>query len=382
MDKHVTVTVEAIDAKKERTRFIRAAKPAFTDDPVYIAPLELEVGSRIDPAENPTLKSSPHCFWVASKNGKDVGRIAALVNSGHIDRYNDDTAHFGFLDAIDDPEVFDALITTAEEWARAQGMKRLAGPFSLSVNEEVGMLVDGFDTPPYVLMPHGRPWYQTHVEAAGYTKAMDLFALSYENEKNFIPEKRQRFVDRALSSDKVVIRNADFSRFKEEIATAVDIFNDAWSDNWGFIPFTDENADHMASELRPLIEKHNFVICTYDGEPAAFAIVLPNINQMIRDFDGKLLPFNWAKLLYRLKFSPIQQARMPLMGVRKKLQGKPVGLAFAYKMIQVMNNANMDKGLVSSELSWILESNTAMLNVLKDMGGEIYKTYRIYEKAL
>jgi hypothetical protein len=138
----------------------------------------------------------------------------------------------------------------------------------------------------------------------------------------------------------------------------------------------------MASELRPIIEPHNVVICEIDGEPAAFALALPNINEAIRGFDGKLLPFNWAKLLYRLKISRVKTARMPLMGVRRKLQGKPVGIAFAYRMIDLTNSANIDRGVTGSELSWILETNGPMLSMLIDMGAKIYKTYRIYEKAL
>ncbi|MEO0399033.1 MAG: hypothetical protein AAF224_06360 [Pseudomonadota bacterium] len=376
------VVVEAVSGADGRKAFMAAAKPAYTDDPHYIAPLEFEVGARLNPKANPVLKNAAHQLWVAKIDGRAVGRIAAIVNPLHLDRYNDATGHFGFIDGVDDPAVFDTLLTTAEEWLRAQGMKRIVGPLSFSVNEETGLLVDGFDAPPYVMMPHARPWYKDYIEAGGYAKAMDMFALEYRNVKEFIPAKRQAFVDRALNKPKVNLRNVDFSRFKEDVRTAISIYNDAWSENWGFIPFTDEQAEHMANELRPILTKMNFMICEYDGEPAAFALVLPNINEAIHDFDGKLLPFNWAKLLYRLKIKGLTEARMPLMGVRKKFQGKPVGAAFAYKMIDVMNRANIDRGLQSSELSWILENNTAMLNMLIDMGGRIYKTYRVYEKAL
>ena len=232
------------------------------------------------------------------------------------------------------------------------------------------------------MMPHARRWHRAHVEAAGYRKAMDMYALRWVNARQFLPERRKKFVERAISSPKVSIRNIDFARFKEDICTCVEIFNDAWSDNWGAVPLTREQAEHMASELRPIIEKHNVTICSYDGEPVAFALVLPNLNQAIGDFDGRLLPFNWAKLIYRLKIKGLTQARMPLMGVRKKLQGKPVGPALAYKMIDMMNLENMRRGLQSSELSWILENNERMLNMLTDMGAEIYKTYRVYEKDL
>lgn len=377
-----TLKIRPVDGPKGRKEFISAAKPVYAGDPNFIAPLEFEIGARLDPAKNPGLKDAPHQLWVAERNGEIVGRISAIANPAHLNRYHDDTGHFGFLDAVDDAHVFAALLATAEEWLRGRGMKKIAGPFSFSVNEECGMLIDGFDTPPYVMMPHGRPWFQAHTEAVGYTKAMDMFALEWIPKRDFIPEKRLRFVERALRSPKITIRQLDFSRFTEEIRTIVDIFNDAWADNWGFIPFTPEQATHMASELRPIISDYNTVMCEIDGEVVAFGLALPDINNAIAEFDGKLLPFNWAKFLYRLKMKGIPRARMPLMGVRKALQGKPVGAAFAYKIIEMVNTANIDRGLEASELSWILETNAPMLNMLTEMGSRIYKTYRIYEKPL
>lgn len=377
-----SITIEPVSGPAGRRAFIRAGKVAYEGDPAYVAPLEFEVGARLDPGANPALKGADVQLFIAKKDGAVAGRISAFVNPLHLERYNDATGHFGFLDAIDDRDVFAALLTAAEEYFRARGLKKSAGPFSFSVNEECGLLVSGFDTPPYVMMPHGRPWHQRHVEAAGYAKAMDMHALRYIPRRQFIPERRMKFIERALASPKVSVRNIDFARFDEEIATLVDIFKDAWSDNWGFVPMTKAQVAHMAKELRPIIERYNIIFCEYDGEPVAFGLVLPNVNVAIRDFDGKLLPFNWAKLLWRLKVKKLPEARMPLMGVRKKLHGKPLGAAFAYKIIEMVNTANMDNGVVSSELSWILENNTDMLTMLTDMGAEIYKTYRVYERAL
>ncbi len=377
-----SISVEEVSGPSGRRDFIRAGKVAYAGDPHYIAPLEYEVGARLDPAANPALMGADVALFIAKKDGAVAGRISAFVNPLHLERYNDGAGHFGFLDAIDDAEVFAALLKSAEDFFRARGLTKSAGPFSFSVNEECGLLISGFDAPPYIMMPHGRPWYAPHVEAAGYAKAMDMHALRYIPRRQFIPEKRMKFIERALSSPKVSIRNIDFRRFDEEIATLVDIYKDAWSDNWGFIPMTEAQIAHMAKELRPIIEPYNIIFCELDGEPVAFGLVLPNVMQAIRDFDGKLLPFNWAKLLWRLKVKKLPEARMPLMGVRKKLHGKPLGAAFAYKIIEMVNSANMDNGVISSELSWILETNTDMLTMLTDMGGEIYKTYRIYEREL
>jgi GNAT superfamily N-acetyltransferase len=376
------IEISAVSTPAERRAFIRAGAVPYADDPNYVAPLEFEVGSRLNPNANPALKDAPHQLFIAYRDGAAVGRISAMINPLHLQRYKDDCAHFGFLEAIDDPSVFADLLGAAEEWAKKRGMKKIAGPFSFSVNEECGLLVDGFDTPPYVMMPHGRPYYAPRVEAQGYGKAMDMHALSWIPERRIMPEKRARFIEKTLANPKIRIRNIDMRRFAEEIRTVVDIYNDAWSDNWGFVPMTEAQVAHMASELKPIIEPHNVVFCELDGRVEAFALALPNINEAIREFDGRLLPFNWAKLLWRLKVKKLSTARMPLMGVRKKLQGKPVGIAFAYKMIDMTNSANIDRGVTSSECSWILETNKPMLAMLIDMGCKVYKTYRIYERAL
>lgn len=376
------IDIRPVKTPAERKTFIRLAKAIYADDPNFIAPLEFELGARLDPEKNPTFKNSPHQLWIAYRDGAPVGRISAIVNKAHLDFHKDGAGHFGFFECADDEAVAGALIETAAAWLKEQGMAKIAGPFSFSVNEECGLLVDGFDTPPYVMMPHGRPSYAGYFEQNGFQKAVDMYALQYFPRRDFIPEKRRRFIDRAMSNPKVSVRLLDTKNFARDIHTVVDIFNDAWSDNWGFVPFSDEQIAHMAKELRPIIEKHNVVFCELDGEPVAFGLVLPNINRAIHDFGGKLLPFNWAKFLWRLKVKDLGQARMPLMGVRKKLHGKPMGAAFAYKIIDMVNNANMDRGVVHSELSWILENNKDMLTMLTDMGGEIYKTYRIYEKPL
>lgn len=376
------IDIRPVETEGERKAFIQAGHPAYAGDPHYIAPLEYEVAARLNPKSNPVLKGADHKLWIAYKDNAVVGRISAIVNPLHLQRHNDATGQFGFLDGIDDKSVFAALFEAAEDWLRTKGMTRATGPFSFTVNEECGLLVDGFDTPPFVMMPHGRPWYGPHVEACGYVKAQDMHALHYVNDKDFIPEKRKKFMEKAIANPKVEIRNIEFKNFVSDIKTLVNIFNDAWSDNWGFVPFTDAQAEHMAGELRPIITKENVVLCYVDGEPAAMGLVLPNINEAIADFNGKLAPFNWAKLLWRLKVKGLSSARMPLMGIVKKFQGKPLGAAFAYKIIDMVNSANIDAGVRNSELSWILESNPAMLNMLTDMGGKVYKTYRIYEKAL
>lgn len=376
------IEIRQVVSSAERKQFIRFPNTLFRDDPAYVAPLEFELEARLDPAKNPGLKNSQSALWLAFRDGEPVGRISAIVNAAHLERYGDAAGHFGFLDAIDDDAVFDALMETASAWLVVRGMKKIAGPFNFSVNEECGVLVSGFETAPYIMMPHGMPYYQSQLERMGLVKAMDMHALEWLPRLDFIPEKRLRFIEKAITKPNIYIRNIDFNRFEDDIRIVVDIYDDAWSDNWGFIPFSEDHIRHMASELRPILQKHNVVLCYYDDEPVAFGLVLPNINYAIRDFNGKLLPFNWAKLLWRLKVQGIPQSRMPLMGVRKSMHKKPVGAAFAYKIIEMVNRANIEHGVTHSELSWILDNNESMLAMLLDMGATIYKTYRIYEKPL
>lgn len=382
LDTADTLAIRPVETPADLKTFIRLPNALYADDPHYIAPLEYELAARLDAQKNPILKGNPVKRWIAWKGGKPVGRIQAFVNKAHLDRHQDGAAHFGYFECIDDRAAANGLIAAASEWAKSQGLNKIAGPFNNSVNEETGLLVDGFDTPPYVMMPHGRPYYAALFEAQGFTKAIDMYALKYLPRIDFIPEKRKRFVDKALDTPKVSFRTINMSDFKGDIRRLVNIFNDAWSDNWGFVPFTEDQVEHMAAELRPIIEPYNIVFCDYEGEPAAFSLVLPDVNYVIRDFGGKLLPFNWAKLLWRLKVKKPPRARMPLMGVVKKLHKRPVGPALAYKMIELSLQENLKRGLADSELSWILETNESMLAMLLDMGGEIYKTYRIYEKAL
>jgi len=377
-----SITIKPVETAADRKEFIRLANTLFADDPNYIAPLEFELEARLNPAKNPGLKDAKHQLWIAYKDGIAAGRISAIVNHAHLNIHKDATGHFGFLDAIDDNGVFDILLKTASAWLRDNGMQRIAGPFSFSVNEECGLLISGFDTPPYIMMPHGRPFYQQHLERLGYTKAYDMHALEWYPKRDFIPEKRLRFVEKAINKPEVSIRNLKAGDLLGDIRTIIDIYNDAWSENAGFIPFGEDHARHMANELKPIIQEHNVVLCYYKGEPAAFGLVLPNVNRVIRDFNGKLLPFNWAKFLWHAKVKGIDQSRMPLMGVRKHLHKKPVGAAFAYKIIEMVNSSNIDHGVTHSELSWILEDNESMLSMLLEMGAEIYKTYRIYEHPL
>lgn len=376
------LTLSPVSTPAERKRFIRMTLELYHDDPAHVQPLDYEAMARLDPAKSPLLHDADHQLWVVMRGDKVVGRIGALINSSYIHHYNEQCGHFGYFEAVDDPAVIDLLFQTAEGWCHDRGMTKIAGPYNFSVNEECGLLVDGFERPPAVMMPHGKPYYAAHVSRLGYEKATDMFALWYPARHGFMPERRQKFVSKLVDKPHIEVRNFNLKNLEAEILTAVEIFNDAWQDNWGFVPMSPAEAKHMAGELRPVLTEYNTVMCIVDGEPSAFGLVLPNINEVIRDFQGKLLPFNWAKFLWWLKISKPTTVRMPLMGIRQKLQGKPLGAAFAYKIIEMVNNSSVDNGVKHAELSWILESNEAMITMLEDIGGVVDKTYRIYDKSL
>jgi hypothetical protein len=283
------------------------------------------------------------------------------------------------LDAEDDAETFAALVKTAEDWLREQGVSRVRGPLSLSINDEVGMLVEGFQTPPVFMMGHGKPYYRTRLEQCGFDKAKDMFA--YMIEPDFpAPKVMKRLL--AKSMNRIRIRPLDRSRFDEELALIRDIFNDAWADNWGFVPFTEAEFKDLGHSLRVLVASDLIQIAEVDGEAAAFIVALPNVNEVIRDFGGKLAPFNWVRLLWGLKARFPKSVRVPLMGVRRSFHNTPLGPGLAFLVIDAVRKHLITRGVRQVELSWILEDNDGMRNIIESIGGLPYKRYRVFEKQL
>ncbi len=262
-------------------------------------------------------------------------------------------------------------------------MKRVVGPVSFSMWDQPGLLVEGFDTPPYVLMGHARPYFAGRIEATGYRRAEDLLAYRYSPDMA-VPDVMRRILNRALRRGELKVRTIrmDKKHVDEEIGLLLDIVNDAWSDNWGFVAMTKAEIDDLAGILKLLLRPGDVAIAEYQGKPAAFAAVFPNLNEAIRDLGGRLLPFGWAKLLWRMKVRRPKSARMPMMGVRKTLQSSPMGAALALAVIEATKKFNYAHGLTDSELSWILERNEGVRHVIELVGGVPYKRYRIYEKPL
>jgi hypothetical protein len=370
------VEVVAVKSPAEMDRFIRLPFALYASDPNWVPPLLLEREEALSPKKNPYFQHAEAKFWLARQDGRDVGRISA-----QIDRLVKDpeVGHFGMIAAEDRPEVFAALFAAAEGWLRERGKKRVLGPFNLSINEETGLLVDGFDTPPMLLMGHDARYTGPRIEALGYVKAKDVIAYIRDTESE-LPSTVQRFIARRLPGT-MKVRNLDTRRYKEEFDTVTEIFNDAWSQNWGFIPFTEAEIAHMAKSLKPLIDPKCVVIVELNGRAIGFGIALPNLNELIADFKGKLIPFNWLKLLWRMKRGA-RTARVPLMGVRRSFNGGLIGGLAPLLIIDSIRKALRDKGVRQVEMSWILENNRPMRHMIEQLGGVAYKTYRVYEKPL
>lgn len=378
------VTVEAVTTAAQRRAFLDLPYRAYRDLPAWRAPLRLERKAQINPKHNPALARMDHALMLARRGSQVVGRIAAFVNPAHLAVHGDATGHFGFLDtAAPDLAAVAALTRAAEDWLRARGMARIAGPFNFSVNEECGLLVDGFDSPPMLMMPHGRPDYAAALEARGYAKAMDLYAFLHDFDETYsAPPKVQKWKAAFQRDPALSVRPLDMRNFAADITLVMDIFNDAWSQNWGFVPFSADQIGAMAKELRPLIRADALWIAMIGGEPAGFTLLLPDLNELTQGLDGRLLPFGWAQLLWGLKLRGPRRARLPLAGLRRKFHKTRQGMLAMTGSCESAFAAQHARGIRQIEASWILETNRDLLNLVALYDMPRYKTYRIFEKAL
>jgi hypothetical protein len=372
------ISLEVVTQGRGMRDFLALPERLYAQDPAWVAPLLFEQKQRFSP-RNPFFRHARWRGWLARRDGRPVGRITAQIDQLHLDHHGDATGYFGMLEGEQDPAVFAALFGAAEDWLREQGMQRVRGPFNLHINEEVGLLVEGFDTPPFVLMGHARPWYDAAVKARGYAGVKDL--LAYRIHPDFeAPAVMTRLAQRVSGRVRVrPIRRRDLLADAEVMR---DIFNDAWLDNWGFVPIARPEWEETVSTLAKLLPDDYIQIAEYDGEPVAFIVALPNLNEAARDLRGRLLPFGWAKLLWRLKVRHPQSARIPLMGVRRQFQHSRLGPTLAFLVIDAVRRALHERGVRTVEMSWILEDNDGMRNIIETIGGEAYKRYRVYEKDL
>jgi hypothetical protein len=377
-NEHSPISVEVVTQRKQWRQFLALAHRLYASDPAWIPPLNVMKREQLSPA-NHFFEHARWRAWIAYKDGVPVGRITAQIDEMHLRQHDDGVGYFGMLEADDDPAIFAALFGAVQDWLRDEGMRQVRGPFNLHVNEEVGLLVDGFSTPPYFLMGHARPWYGPALEAQGYRAAKDL--LAYHVRPDFeAPRVMQRLANRV--SDRVKVRPIRRKQLLVDAAIMREIFNDAWQDNWGFVPLAEVEWADTVKTLAKLMPDDYIQIAELDGEPVAFIVALPNLNEAIRDLKGKLLPFGWIKLLWRLKVRHPRTARIPLMGVRQEFQHSRLGPTLAFMVIDAVRKSLHAHGVKDVEMGWILEDNDGMRNIIETIGGKAYKRYRIYQKEL
>jgi GNAT superfamily N-acetyltransferase len=296
------------------------------------------------------------------------------VNHRHVEFHDEPVGFFGFFECADDPAAANALITAAEEWVRARGMRGLRGPMSFSTNEECGLLVDGFDSAPMIMTTHNPPYYERLLEGAGLRKAKDMFA--YLLAEMGEPERLMRGVTRLAGRSDATVRPIRMKELPAEMERIRDVYNSAWERNWGFVPMTEAEFDEMAKQMKQIVDPELCLIAEIDGEPVGFGLVLPDFNQAIRHTDGRLLPFGLFKLLWYAR--RIDQVRVVTLGVKPEYRRHGLD---AMMMLRGYRRA-VELGYKRSEASWILEDNLPMRRIMERLGWTAYKTYRIYEKSL
>ena len=372
------ISIEAVNDARGLDDFVRVPWRVFDGDPNWVPPLLIERKEALSPKQ-PVFDHLEWQGWIVYRDNKPIGRISAQIDQLHIERYDDAMGFFGFLDACDDDAVFRALFETAESWLRERGMRRVRGPLSLNVNQEVGLLVEGFDTRPYFMMGHAQRYYGAAIERLDYRQAIDLFA--YLISAHFKPPP---FIEALIERmrPRMNIRPLRRDQKDDDLETVREIFNDAWSDNWGFVPFSRDEFRVLGREMLMLVPDEFIQIAEIDGEAVAFIVILPNVNEAIADLNGRLLPVGWLKLLYRLKIKYPRTARIPLMGVKKRLHHTRMGPGLALSVVLALRPKALRLGIEEVEMSWILEDNEPMKNIAEALGGYVSKRYRVYEKEL
>ena len=380
------VQLSPVSGKADLDAFIDVAYRLNASDPNWVPPLRAEVVELLTPGRNPFHEHATMQLFLARRGGQITGRISAHYDHLALTQPPEQgmgpgTGNWGLFEAADETTA-QALISAAEEWLRSEGMTRVLAPISLSIWEEPGLLTLGYDHPPMVMMGHNSPLYQKWIEAAGYKVAKKLLTYELDVSKQF-PPLVQRIVQSGERNDRIHVRKVELKRFHEEAAIILAILNDAWSDNWGFVPITESEVAYIGKKLKPLVREDLIRIAELDGEPVAFMMTLPDMNPIIRGLNGKLFPFGWAKLLWWLRKPTNAQMRVPLMGVLKKLQSSRLASQLAFMMIEyIRRDAVANYGSKRGEIGWILDNNQGMIAIADAIDSKVNREYLIYEKPL
>ncbi len=372
----VPIEILPVQSGRDLRRFMNLPRAIYRGDPFWVAPLAGEMKKLLDRLRHPFFAHSEADFFLAQRGDECVGRVAAILNRNHNLFHNERTAFFGFFESIDDRGVAGALLEEAARWARDRGMTELRGPMSYSTNETAGLLVEGFDSCPSIMMAYNPIYYAGLLEDAGFEKAMDLYAWWMLTQSGLNP-KIVRVGQKVLKDEGVRIRTVRMDRFWDEVDIIKGIYNDAWSNNWGFVPMTDAEFIHLAKDLKTIVDPRIVLIAEKDGEPAGFSLAVPDFNQALKKIHGRLFPVGLPLLVYHARH--LRQVRVLALGIAKRIQNcSGLGAALYYESFR----RGADAGYRTCEFSWTLENNELINRSMRLFGARVYKRYRIYRRAL
>lgn len=370
------IEIIEIESESDKRKFIEFPYEMYKGNKYWVEPLRFDVKNNLSEKKNPFYQHSKLKLWMAKKNGEIIGRIAGIINDNHNEFHRDKVGFFGFFECINDKNAAKLLFDKAAEFVKENGMNILRGPVSPSTNDECGLLVDGFDMPPVMLMPYNPEYYKELLESYGFKKAKDLFALwiskdVIKNEQ--MMNKLDRISDMIIKKENLTIRKVNLKDFQNEVQKVREVYNNAWESNWGFVPMTEDEFKHIAANLKMVVDPLYVEFAEINGETVGFSLALPDINQAIKGLNGKLFPFGLFKFLANKK--KIDQLRVIIMGVKKEYHKKGIDAIFYRDIIRDANN----NGIKGGEISWVLEDNLAMKQTAEKLGARVYKTFRIYD---
>ncbi|HCM16178.1 MAG: GNAT family N-acetyltransferase [Candidatus Cloacimonadales bacterium] len=370
------IKIIEVDSKKHLKSFIMLPFRLYKDDPAWVPPLIPDQYKFFDPQKNPYYLHSEVRLFLAVEDSRVIGRISAHTNTQHQKEHKEDIGFFGFFECENNGKAAQMLFDAAAEWNRRHGFNTMRGPMNFSVNQEVGLLIDGFSDPPMVMMPHARPYYKELYEICGLQKTMDLYA--YLSEREQMPERVERIAAAIERRAGVSIRSLSKKKkqLRKDIESVFEIYTKAWEYNWGNVPMTNAEFDHIVDELLPLADPDLIFIAEKDGHPAGFSLAMPNYNEVLQVMQGRVNPLTLIKALFAQK--KIGSARVITMGIIKEYQGRGIDTLFYYYSYK----NGLPKGFFRGEFSWVLENNTMMIRVAEMLDAKIYKTYRIYDKQI
>ncbi len=369
------VEVRPVTNGREMKEFIKLPWRIYKDDPVWVPPLLMDRRKLVDRKKNPFYKHAAAEFFLARRNGEVLGRIGAIVNDNHNKEHKENIGFFGFFEAVNDQEVANALFNTARSWLKERGVSAMRGPANPSVNDEWGLLIDGFEDPPTLLMTYNPRYYLSLIEGAGLRKVKDMYAYQLRDER-VMTERLIKVTDAIKQREELVFRTLDMKNFKNEVELIKYLYNAAWQYNWGAVPMTDDEFDALAKDLKPIVDPELVIIAEFKGKPIGFSLSVPDLNMALK-YNKRGWLLSGLYHLYRHK-KEINRTRIIVLGVvREHLKTGAAGVLFFETARRSVN-----RGYRTGEASWVLEDNVPMNRSAELLNAERYKTYRLYETPL